>query len=202
MTELLPGLSVSRETHDRLRVLAALLVKWNPAINLVSRTTVGMAWQRHIVDSAQLFRADPFSHWVDLGSGGGFPGLVIAVLAQEKYPEGRVTLVESDQRKCAFLREAARQLGVLVQIQQLRAEALAPLGADTISARALAPLDRLLGYAHRHLAPGGVGVFPKGAGWRDELDAARKVWIFEAETVTSVTDPEAVVLTVKGLRHV
>ncbi len=202
MTELLAGLSVSRETHDRLRVLDALLVKWNPAINLVSRTTVGAAWQRHILDSVQLFRRDPFGHWADLGSGGGFPGLVIAVVAQEKRPEARITLVESDQRKCAFLREAARQIGVTVHVEQQRIETLAPLDADILSARALAPLDRLLGYAHRHLAQGGVGVFPKGAGWRVELDAARKTWIFDVETVTSMTDPEAVVLTVKGLRHV
>ena len=122
----LARLAVSRETLDRLEALEALLKKWNPAINLVAKSTLGSAWDRHILDSAQLYTLAPpkVAHWADLGSGGGFPGLVIAALSHELDPDRRVTLVESDRRKATFLREAARQLGLSAEIRDERIESL------------------------------------------------------------------------------
>lgn len=197
-----PELAVSRETEDRLRRLAALLGKWNPAINLVSKSTIGSAWDRHILDSAQLYPARRFNNWVDLGSGGGFPGVVIAIIAAELNPDARFTLVEVDQRKATFLRECARELGIAPQIITERIESVVPLGADILSARALASLDLLCGYASRHLGQGGEAVFPKGAGWRAEVEEARRNWTFTLDIVPSQTEPQAVVLKVKEIAHV
>lgn len=200
----LDRLSVSRETNDRLEALETLLKKWNPAINLVSKKSLSDAWRRHIIDSAQLFALAPahVDHWVDLGSGGGFPGLVIAVLAAEFDPARRITLVEADQRKCAFLREAARQLGVKVDVRADRIESLAPLGADVLSARALAALQMLCGFCDRHLSPDGVALFPKGASYQDELADARHHWTFDVTVHPSDTEASAVVLEMKAIAHV
>lgn len=194
------GLDVSRETLERLERFAALLEKWNPRINLVSRNSLPHVWERHIVDSIQVFRCTkPAGHWVDLGSGGGFPGIIIAILAADEAPDLRVTLVESDQRKSAFLRTAARETGVTCDVIARRIEAVEPLQADILSARALADLDTLLGFAERHLKPAGMALFPKGATWEKECDAARKRWNFAAEAITSKTDPDAVILKIEGV---
>jgi len=200
----LPGLSVSRETLDRLELYESLLRKWNPAINLVSRNTLDDAWRRHFADSAQLLRFAPeaATHWVDVGSGGGFPGLVIAALTKELRPQLAVTLVESDQRKAAFLGEVARQLGLDVTIRIARAEQLTPCEADIISARALAPLVRLLALAERHLRPSGVGLFLKGAQSSSEIEEALETFRFTLQKVPSETDPSAVILSVGGLTRV
>lgn len=200
--DLLEGLRVSRETLEKLKLLESLLTKWNRSINLVARSTIADVWSRHILDSAQLFQLGAFRHWADLGAGAGFPGLVVSVLAAEKVPEARITLVEIDQRKATFLREASRMLGVPVNVVTERIEVLAPLSADVISARALASLSDLLGYAARHMTRDGRAVFPKGAGWRQEIDDARKRWSFDFEQRPSVTDPAAVILTVKAIEHV
>ena len=159
----LAALNVSRETTARLDAYAALLAKWNPAINLVARSTMTDFWTRHILDSAQLFDLAPpgARHWADLGSGAGLPGLVIAILAPERTLDLRVTLIDSDQRKAAFLIAALRETGVRAEVRAERIEDLAPLGADIITARALAPLPVLLAYAERHLSAGGAALFPK-----------------------------------------
>lgn len=195
---------VSRETLGRLERLDALLVKWNPAINLVARSTLGQAWDRHILDSAQLFMLAPPTarRWVDMGSGGGFPGLVIACLAADLRPDLAVTLIESDQRKATFLREAARDLGLTPDILVQRIETAKPQRADVLSARALAALPALLGFAQRHLAPDGTALFPKGASWREEVEQARKDWHFTLEPHPSATDPQGAILAVKAVTHV
>lgn len=203
--EQLPGwLDVSRETRDRLSRLGALLAKWNPAINLVSRATLADSWNRHILDSAQLFEYAPpgSTKWADLGSGGGFPGLVIAVLALERAPELRVVLVESDQRKAAFLNQAAHDLGLNAEVIPQRIEVAAPLQADVVSARALAPLSQLCGFAARHLRSNGVALFPKGASHAAELDAASKEWRFDLRTHASKTDASAVIYELREIAHV
>ncbi|MEI2804460.1 16S rRNA (guanine(527)-N(7))-methyltransferase RsmG [Albidovulum sp.] len=196
--------NVSRETIDRLEQYESLLRKWNPRINLVSQGSLDALWTRHFADSAQIFHLAPpsASQWADLGSGGGFPGLVIAILAAEARPMLRLTLVESDQRKAAFLATAAHALGVSVDILARRIEALAPLRADVVSARGLAPLDTLLGYAERHLAPGGVALFPKGATVGAELDRALEHWRFCYQKEPSTTDPQGVVLITGGISRV
>ncbi|WP_434616349.1 16S rRNA (guanine(527)-N(7))-methyltransferase RsmG [Tabrizicola sp. M-4] len=195
---------VSRETLERLARLETLLSKWNPAINLVSRSTIANAWERHILDSAQLFALAPdhATHWVDLGSGGGFPGLVIACLSADLRPGLRVTLIESDQRKCTFLRQAAAELGIKPGVLSTRIETAPPQAADILSARALSALPNLLSFARRHLAPHGIALFPKGATWQEEVEHARKEWHFDLTTHPSLTDPQAVILAVKDLTHV
>lgn len=200
----LASLGVSDVSIERLENLVQMLCKWNPAINLVSRATLPHAWARHIIDSAQLFRLCPpkAEHWADLGSGGGYPGLVIAVLAAELRPELRVTMVEVDQRKATFLRQASLQLGLATRVEVARIEALAPLEADVLSARALASLQTLCGFAERHMAGWGVALFPKGAGWKAEVAEAQREWMFELDCIPSVTDAEAVILKLGKPRHV
>ena len=192
----LASINVSRETTERLDTFAALISKWSPRINLVARGSLDHLWRRHFEDSAQLFALAPerFSGWLDLGSGGGFPGAVIAILAAEKRPNARITLVESDQRKAMFLRALTRETGVKLTISAKRIEALKPQAADVVSARALASLPSLLDHAARHLAPGGTALFPKGARFAEELAIARKTWSFREEIVPSVTDKEAAIL--------
>ena len=203
-SEFLEKQNVSRETLARLDRYAALLEKWNPAINLVSKSTLADLWTRHFLDSAQIFDLCPPGArvWADLGSGGGFPGLVIAILAAGRAAGIRVTLVESDVRKATFLNTVAREVGVAVDIRPERIELLPPLAADVLSARALAPLDQLLAFAARHLDVGGVALFSKGAAHADELAKARLNWAFSVEETQSKTDPNAVILGIKGLAHV
>lgn len=199
------GVCVSRETLDRLTALTALLEKWNSAINLVAKSTLPEAWTRHIVDSAQLYRLAPpqIGHWADLGSGGGFPGLVIGILAYELDPRRRVTLVESDQRKATFLRQAVRELGLTeVTVSSERIEAIPPLAADVLSARALAALPQLCDFGQRHLSPTGIALFSKGAQHREEIAHARQEWRFDLSIFPSDTDPSAVVLAIKAIQHV
>lgn len=197
------GLDVSRETSQRLSALVALLIKWNKAINLVSKDTVGEIWSRHILDSAQIFNLGcKASLWADLGSGGGFPGLVVAVLAAEKAPHMQIVLVESDQRKAAFLRQAGQTLGLNVKVLADRIENVQPLNADIVSARALAPLPQLCVFAHRHLSPDGAAIFMKGRSHSEELTNARDNWNFALESHPSITDPSALVLVLRGIVHV
>ena len=194
---------VSRETLDRLQALVALLEKWNRTINLVSKGTIDAAWQRHIVDSAQIFEfGKTASSWVDLGSGGGFPGLVIAIIAAEKAPLLTLTLIESDQRKATFLRLASQNLGLRTRVISGRIETVTPLLADVVSARALAPLPLLCKYAAPHLAPHGRAIFLKGKAFEAETVEARRMWNFDLETHPSITDPSAIVLVLKGISHV
>lgn len=194
-------MNVSRETTAQLEAFAALLIKWNPAINLVAKSTLPDLWSRHILDSAQLFDLCPSKarSWVDLGSGGGFPGMVVAILAHGGGSDLRVTLVESDQRKATFLRTVARETGVVVSIHSERAETLAPQGADVVSARAFAPLPLLLSHAYRHLTTTGVAFLPKGAQADTEVAEALASWAFQVQKTPSKTDPQAVILSIKGL---
>lgn len=199
----LEQLNVSRETFERLQHFEAVIRKWNPSINLISKNSMAELWERHIVDSVQVFRAaEPKGHWVDLGSGGGFPGLIIAILAHEECPDLQVTLVESDQRKSAFLRNAARECGVKCTVISKRIEQSEPQNADILSARALADLSVLFDFAERHLKPVGTALFPKGVTWKKELEQARKKWSFDVEAITSHTEPDAAILKIKGVTRV
>ncbi|TNE61092.1 MAG: 16S rRNA (guanine(527)-N(7))-methyltransferase RsmG [Sphingomonadales bacterium] len=200
---LLAELDVSRETLSRLEHFAEILKKWNPRINLVSRASLEQLWTRHIIDSVQVFRCvKPNGHWVDLGSGGGFPGVIVGILAAEEAPELTITLIESDQRKSAFLRTAARECGVKLEVLSERIETVEPQDADILSARALADLDTLLGFSERHLKKNGVALFPKGISWGKECEQARLRWNFSAEPITSRTEPDAVILKIEGVSRV
>lgn len=198
-----PSLNVSRETIERLEAYDVLLRKWNPSINLVSKSTLDQIWTRHFVDSAQLWDLAPENptHWADFGSGGGFPGIVIAVIAAEKSPELHISLVESDVRKSAFLRQASLKLGLKTKIHAERAENLAHLGADVLSARALAPLDALMPIVEHHATKNAVALFPKGKSYESELTEAAKRWTFDVQKTTSLTDDQAVILKIEGVRR-
>lgn len=198
------GVPVSDGTMLLLRQHLDHLLRWNGTINLVAKSTLSDAWVRHIADSAQLVplaqvRPD---HWADLGSGAGFPGLVVAIILAERSPQTRVTLVESDRRKATFLREAVRHLGLKSVVLADRIETARPLCADVVSARALAPLDRLIPLTARHLVRDGTALFLKGAKVDSELASARVAWSFLLERLPSQTDPTAEILRLKGLNHV
>lgn len=199
----LEAVSVSRETERRLVTFAELLTKWNRHINLVSASTLEDLWSRHFLDSAQLLPLAEGRHglWLDVGTGGGFPGIVVAIMAAEAQPDLRVRCIESDQRKATFLRTVARECGVSVNVLSERVERVEPAGADVISARALAPLDDLLAYALRHLKPGGLALFLKGAGYREELETALVNWRFQVDTYPSKTNPDAVVLKIGDIER-
>ncbi len=197
-------ISVSRETLVKLDEYAALLQKWSPTINLVSRSTLPNLWTRHFLDSAQVFnhrRADA-GLWVDIGSGGGFPGMVCAVLALEKAPDLKFTFAESDLRKSVFLQTVIRSLSLNASTIPRRAEEIEPLGADILSARALAPLPVLLGYAERHLKPDGQALFMQGASFRREQDESLDIWQYQSDEYHSITDGAAVILSLGDIRRV
>lgn len=198
------GRPVSRETLGRLTQFEDLVRKWNRAINLVAPGTLDQIWERHFADSAQLFDLAPesASSWVDLGSGGGFPGLVVAILAAAERPLLSMTLVESDRRKAAFLVTAAHSLGLAVAVRAERIEAVSPLKADVVSARALTSLDGLLAHAERHLAVGGTCLFPKGATADQELARALEHWRFSYQKVPSATGADGVVLKIGDISRV
>lgn len=193
---------VSRETMERLQAFAALLERWNRTINLVAPQTLPRLWARHMADSAQLVRLAPEAarSWIDLGAGAGFPGLVIAALAAEMRPQLKLRLVESDRRKAVFLGEAARSMGLAVTIDACRIEEAPPAAQDVISARALAPLDRLCALAHRFAGPETVFLFPKGARLESELTAAARSWHIRAERIESVTEAGASILKILELK--
>jgi 16S rRNA (guanine527-N7)-methyltransferase len=195
---------VSRETIERLEVYEALLRQWQKAVNLVAPSTLDAVWHRHFADSAQIVRLAPAGarSWVDLGSGAGFPGLVVAILLAETG--ARITLIESDSRKCAFLREVARKTGITVDILSTRIEQATTQAKveppEVVSARALAPLDRLLGLAAPLFTPSTVGVFLKGRDAALEVETAAKAWTFAVEMVPSITETTGRVVVIRDLQ--
>jgi 16S rRNA (guanine527-N7)-methyltransferase len=193
-------LGVSRETSERLRIVLVTLFEWQPRINLVANSTLRHVWERHVVDSLQLLALAPrATAWLDIGSGGGFPGLVVASQLAE-VPEAGVTLVESNAKKCAFLREVTRKAGLPVRVIPERIErGLERLGRfDVVSARALAPLDELLRMTSGLLKTGTLGLFPKGAEVERELTQAAKSWRFSVERHPSHLDRAGCILAVRG----
>ena len=196
-------LNVSRETTERLEAFQALVKKWTKSINLIAPNTVADMWTRHIVDSIQLYplAPDSYTNWADLGSGGGFPGIALAIMAREQQTNAVFTLIESDTRKATFLRTAARELELNVRVLDERLEIAAPQDADVVSARALSPLDQLFTQIERHIHPDGVSIIPKGRNFQAEIDQAKQNWSFELELVPSKTDAEAKILIVRGLNR-
>ncbi len=181
----------------RLDLYLERLIRWQAKINLVGAKTLNDPWRRHFLDSAQMFEQLPssVSTIADLGSGAGFPGMVLALQTDEVA----VHLIESDQRKAVFLREINRETGAGATVHSARIEACAELGADLVTARACAPLSKLLGYAEVVLAPGGQCLFLKGRSWREELTEAEKQWTMAVETIPSRSDDQGVILKLNGL---
>jgi 16S rRNA (guanine527-N7)-methyltransferase len=195
--------SVSRETAERLDAFIELLLKWQRITHLVATNSVPNVWTRHVADSLQLIDLAPEARtWVDLGSGGGFPGVVIAC-ALAQTPGARVHLVESNAKKAAFLREAARLTKAPAVVHPTRIENFVESfgeRADVITARALAPLKVLLDGSFRLLESGGQGIFPKGQDVEAELTEAAKYWNMQASLAPSRTDSKGRIVIVRALR--
>lgn len=189
-SDVLPGLRVSRETSDRLHAFAELLLLWNRSVNLIGKSSEGDLWRRHILDSVQLARLmQREAGAIDIGSGAGFPGLVLAIVTGTYFH-----LVEADQRKVAFLREAIRITNARAIVHDIRAEHLSLPPAPLVTARAVAPLPRLLRIAVPMLAPGGVCLLLKGANAERELTEAQREWHMHVERFPSRTAGDATIL--------
>ena len=194
---------VSRETLDRLEALVALLKHWQKRQNLVSAKTLGEVWQRHVADSAQilLYTGDT-RHFVDLGSGAGFPGLVVALLLPDG---GSVRLIEANGKKAAFLRAAIRETGAPAEVINKRIEEAVRDLADpveVVTARALAPLALLAGYAAPLICRGAIAVFHKGRDFRSELEECAQSWSLDLIKHQSRTDPEGSIAIIKSIQPV
>jgi len=187
-------------TIEALKRYEALLARWQRAVNLVGASSLDDVWHRHFADSAQLLTlAGQAKSWLDLGSGAGFPGLVIAILGASSGTN--VTLVESSSRKCAFLAEVARETGVAVEIRNERIESLALAATvacfDVVTARGLAPLDKLLRLSAPFFGPHTVGLFLKGKRAESEIETAKRAWTFHVKLVRSCTDRHARIIEVR-----
>lgn len=191
--------NVPRGTMARLDRYELLLREWQARMNLVGPATLTDVWGRHFADSAQLVRLIPKGRsWLDMGAGGGFPGMVLAAMDW-----GRITLVDSIAKKCRFLESVREELGLqgAATVINARVEQLPTLGVDVATARAAAPLTTLFDWAIRHVRPGGQFVFLKGRRWAEEVDAAAEQFVFDLETHASLTDPEARVLVAQNVKR-
>ncbi len=197
--------NVSRETIERLQIYEALLTQWQKGVNLVAAKTLEDVWHRHFADSAQLLAHAPdAATWLDLGSGAGFPGLVIAICVANRE-DSHVHIVESNARKCAFCQEVVRETGCSVEIHQARIESLGTgdrlIEAEIVTARALAPLEVLYQLASPFLSPGKTGLFLKGRQVEQELEQAAKNWQSDVQLHPSLTDARARIVELKALRR-
>ncbi len=197
--ELVPGVIVSRETIERLSIYESILKRWQSKINLVSAATLPVLWSRHFGDSAQILDCAPSAKvWADLGTGAGFPGVVMAIQLRE-IVGGRVHLIESDAKKCAFLREVVRETGASAEIHRGRIEAILPeLTLDALTARALAPMVILLDYATPLLMKGAIGVFLKGQDVGSELTKVPASSRFLVNIRPSHSDPSGRIVIVRA----
>ena len=189
-------LNVSRETLDLFLLYAEILAKWQVKINLISGNTIDNVWIRHFLDSAQLYDLVPTGSktLLDIRSGAGFPGMVLAVMGVKN-----VTLVEADSRKCLFLREVLRQTGKHANIVNCRIEEFDGGCYDIITARALAPMDKLLTYINPHFGPSTKGIFLKGEQVDRELTKAKKQWKLKYKTIPSITSDGGSIIIVEKI---
>lgn len=191
--------AVPRGTMARFDRYAELLADWQGRMNLVGPATLPDVWRRHFADSAQLSRYMAAGyHWLDIGAGGGFPGMVLALLGW-----GRFTLVDSVAKKCRFLEALRDELDLVSQVAILpaRIEQLPTLGVDVVTARATADLARLFDWSIRHARPGGTFLFPKGRRWQEEVNDARKKFAFDLQPAPSMTESEARILVAHNLKR-
>lgn len=195
---------VSRETFDKLQTYQNLLTEWQAKFNLVSNSSLSDAWNRHFVDSVQLFKYLPegCENLLDFGSGAGFPGLVLAVVAAEKTPYLKVALIESITKKTLYLKEVAARLGLNVNIINDRIENIPPQKADVITSRAMTSLNGLLGYAYRFCKAETVCIFPKGKKYAEELAEAHRHWRFKCRIEASEVSDEGRILIISNLRKI
>ena len=200
----MPGLSVSRETLQRLYSYEMMVSRWNSTINLVSKASLEDLWSRHIVDSSQIYScAQPKAGvWLDLGSGGGFPGVVIAIIAKELSPKLEIVLVESDTRKCVFLRSVIRELGIGARVENSRIEDFELSNVSFLSARALSNMNNLCRFAENFVSRETVCFFSKGELYEKEVAECRENWNFEHEVVRSRTSDNGKIVVIRRLERV
>jgi 16S rRNA (guanine527-N7)-methyltransferase len=196
VAEFSEAVDVSRETMERLEIYWTLLLKWQKAINLVSIRSMDDGWRRHFLDSGQLLRHIPgnATSVLDIGSGAGFPGMVLAVMGAPN-----VVLVESDERKCLFLREVSRETSTAVTVVNERIEKFPPKTFDVVTSRACAPLDVLLEYARPYLGFDTVCLFPKGRSCDQELTTAQIRWTIRYSLLNSASDSAGKIVRLEGL---
>jgi len=195
--------NVSRETYEKLQKFVALLTEWNEKMNLVSKNSLAEVWIRHVLDSAQLISYIPMNtkHIVDIGSGSGFPGVVLAILLQEKNPQASVTLVESITKKAVYLNDVKQKLNLnSVRVVNDRVENAVFKNVDLITARAVAAMDILCGYAKKIGNKNTEMLLLKGKSFGDENEAARKHWQYDADIFENKYSNDGVVVKVRNIR--
>ncbi len=198
---LLNKICVSRETCDLLQLYYDMLISWNKKINLVSRKSINTSWNRHFLDSAQLWLHLPHkaNKWLDFGSGGGFPGLVIAFISKELKPGLKIVLVEKNKKKALFLSEVVNKFGLNVEILSKKVETIKPQKADVITSRAFGKLDHLLKISFRHQNKDTTALFPKGKSFTEEIKNSKKDWQYELEKIKNIIDNNSFILKIRNL---
>ena len=198
---LINKICVSRETCDLLRLYYDMLISWNKKINLVSRKSIKTSWNRHFLDSAQLWLYLPqkANKWLDFGSGAGFPGLVIAFISKELKPDLKIVLVEKNKKKALFLNEVVNKIGLNVEILSNNVELIRPQRADVITSRAFGKLDHLLKISYKHQNKDTTALFPKGISFTEEIIISKKKWSYELERIKNIIDSNSFILKIRKL---
>ena len=199
--EFVKSLNVSRETLNGFYEYETLLSKWNEKINLVSKNTLVDIWERHFLDSGQIIKHVEASgkRWVDVGSGAGFPGLVVALLLRDRKIDCDLVLVEKNPKKGFFLKEVIRKLNLSVEVVNDNIDTLEPLNADILTARAFSELNNLIEIAFRHRKKEGICLFLKGENYRIELDKTLNYWFFDYDIVGSLSSSSGKIIRVKKI---
>ena len=199
--EFVKSLNVSRETLNYFYEYKTLLSKWNEKINLVSKHTLEDIWQRHFLDSGQIVKKVEASgkRWVDVGSGAGFPGLVVALLLRDRKIDCDLVLVEKNPKKGFFLNEVIRKLNLSVEVVNDNIDTLEPLNADILTARAFSQLNNLIEIAFRHRKKEGICLFLKGENYRIELDKTLNYWFFDYDIIDSLSSSSGKIIRVKKI---
>ncbi len=199
--EFIKSLNVSRETLKGFYEYKTLLSKWNEKINLVSKNTLVDIWERHFLDSGQIIKHVEASgkRWVDVGSGAGFPGLVVALLLRDRKIDCNLVLVEKNLKKGFFLNEVIRKLNLNVEVVSDNIYTLEPLNADILTARAFSELNNLIEISFRHRKKEGLCLFLKGENYRFELDKTLNYWFFDYDVVDSLSSSSGKIIRVKKI---
>ena len=199
--EFIKSLNVSRETLKGFYEYKTLLSKWNEKINLVSKNTLVDIWERHFLDSGQIIKHVEVSgkRWVDVGSGAGFPGLVVALLLRDRKIDCDLVVVEKNSKKVFFLNEVIRKLNLSVEVVNDKIDNLEPLNADILTARAFSELNNLIEIAFRHRKKEGICLFLKGENYRIELDKTLNYWFFDYDIVDSLSSSSGKIIRVKKI---
>ena len=199
---LLNKIHVSRETCDLLSVYYDMLIDWNKKINLVSRKSISSSWNRHFLDSAQLWLYLPKNtrKWLDFGSGAGFPGLVAGVISKELKPDLKFILVEKNKKKANFLHEVVKEIGLKVEILSKNVELIKPQKADFITSRAFGNLDQLLRISYIHKNNNNtICIFPKGVNFLEEIEISTNNWNYELEKIKNIIDDNSFILKIRNI---